>query len=197
MLQIVVKHVVHITESTFRSFVFREMPDNDTAQLRQDTAYLEQMEHAVDLRHGLAGVFNEQDQALVSTVKKVVFRPCQTAKHRHIATDKHARSLARLIKGMGIDTIGGQMTLQNVMKHGVDGVAHRSVHRQSLTHGTMNAHHTCRHLSTMQGRHVAEAHQPFRMVGKIIQWNSHQQLNGTIAATTAQDGAHRTVAQRP
>ena len=197
VLQIVVQHVVHIAETALRGFVFREMAHDDALQLPQDASYLKLMEHAVDLRHALVGVLDEENQSFAGTVQEVVIRPGQTAKHRHIAAHEPSTGLARLVERVGSHPVAWHATLQHVVKQLVHRVAHRIFHGQSFAHGAVDAHHARRHLCAVQGRRIAESHQPFGVLGKHPQRCALQHLYGSVAAPAAHDGAHRRILQGP
>ena len=183
------EHFVHIGKVVFRTFVFGEMSDYDSFELGEDAPNLQLMKHTVYLRHRLAGIFNEKNETFIGTVQEVIVRPCQTTKHGEIASHQDAFCLALLVERMGRHLITGHFAQQQTTQDGIHGVA-LTLGRNTVTHGAMDARHTCRHLCAMQGRCIAKTHNPFGMTAKLAERDAPYHLYGTIASTTTHNGLH-------
>ena len=60
VLQVFVEHVVHIGKVTIWTLVLREMAHDDAFQFWKDTSDFHLVEHAVDLGHSFASIFEEE-----------------------------------------------------------------------------------------------------------------------------------------
>ena len=183
MLQILMKHLIHIGEAVFGTLVLGEMSYDDAFQTEEDTTDFKLMEHTVNFRHPLAHILEKEYQPFIGTIQEVIVGTCQTTHDGKIASDKDSFCLARLIERMGRNLISGESTLQQPLQKDIYGTA-LALGGNAVAHRTVDAHDTCRDFCTMQCRRIAEPHYPLGMVAELLQRNTAQQLNSTIATTT-------------
>ena len=196
MSQVFVQHVVHRLKTTLSLLVFREMPNNDTFQPRQDAPDLYLVEHAVYLAHSLTRILEEKNQPLVSMIQEIIVRASQSAEHAHIASHQDTRSLTRLVQRMVRHRIHGHLPLKD-FPHGHDNRVIITTCRYSLAHRTVDTHHPRRYHTAVKCRGIAEADEPFGMAGKLLQRYSLQHLHGSVTATAAHDGLDGRVPECP
>lgn len=195
VLQVLVKHGVHVGKTVLGLLVLGEMAHEDALQTAKDAAYLQQVEHAVDLGHRFVGVFDEENE-VVGALEEVIVGPRQPAEHGEIATHEQALGGARLVQFMGSEAIGGQLAAEQPSQRDADGVG-ALLRGDSVAHGAVDALHAGLHHGAVEGSDVAEADEPLGMAGQLAEGDAAEQLHGAVAASGAHDGPDGAVAQRP
>ena len=152
VLQVFVQHVIHVSKVILRLLVFGEMADDDALQLRQNASDFQLMQHTVHLGHSLAGVLNEEYQALVGATEEIIVGACQSAQDGEVAAHQDSLGLTRLIQRMGRDLVAGQLALQQSAQDGIHRVATLAFGGNAVAHSAVDAHHAGADGRTMRRR---------------------------------------------
>ena len=111
MLQVFVKHGIHIIEAVLRMFVFVELSNDDGSDMGNETSHFYVVEHAVYLAHSLASILHEKDDIIEQ--HGVEIRTSEIVEYRHIATNDRSFCLTSYIQRMRGYAICRQIALKH------------------------------------------------------------------------------------
>ena len=163
---------------------------------------LQRLEHAVHLQdahlavyvvHRLLHLLHKENQVLA--LRGVSLRANVGHEGAEVAAHQHAAGLALDVSLVGRQLVAGHLAHQQVAHQRTGGVG--AAFGQERAHRGVHAHHAGTVPHAVERRDVAESHNPFRRCLQLVQRQLVNQLNRAIAATVADDGLDRGVAECP